>query len=93
VQRSGAPLSPARSAQREREEVQRSGAAAGLDQIRLTRAVRTQLVAGSDHSGTIHRALAAYGLPRTWPLRHACCWPEQHFRGATEISAVVAART
>jgi putative hydrolase of the HAD superfamily len=43
--------------------VGRAGAAAGLDQIRLTRAVRTQLVAGSDRGGTLDRALAAYGLP------------------------------
>jgi putative hydrolase of the HAD superfamily len=43
--------------------VGRAGVAAGLDPIRLTRAVRTQLVAGSDRGGTIDRALAAYGLP------------------------------
>lgn len=43
--------------------VGRAGAAYGLDPILLTRAVRRQLVAGSDRGGTIDRALAAYGLP------------------------------
>ncbi|BEL08417.1 HAD family hydrolase [Actinoplanes sichuanensis] len=42
--------------------VGRAGAAAGLDPIRLTRAVRRQLVAGSDRGGTLDRALAAYGI-------------------------------
>ncbi|MBO3736762.1 HAD family hydrolase [Actinoplanes flavus] len=42
--------------------VGRAGAAAGLDQVRLSRAVRRQLVAGSDRGGTIDRALAAYGI-------------------------------
>ncbi|WP_092546287.1 HAD family hydrolase [Actinoplanes derwentensis] len=42
--------------------VGRAGAAAGLDQIRLTRAVRRSLLAGSDSGGTIDRALAAYGI-------------------------------
>jgi putative hydrolase of the HAD superfamily len=43
--------------------VGRAGAAAGLDQVRLTRAVRAELVAGSDSGGTIDRALTAYGVP------------------------------
>lgn len=43
--------------------VGRAGAAAGLDQIRLSRAVRSQLVAGSDSGGTIDRALTACGVP------------------------------
>ncbi|WP_229071076.1 HAD family hydrolase [Actinoplanes sp. DH11] len=43
--------------------VGRAGAAAGLDPVRLGRAVRRQLVAGSDRGGTIDRALTAYGLP------------------------------
>jgi putative hydrolase of the HAD superfamily len=43
--------------------VGRAGAAAGLDPIRLSRAVRTELVAGSDRGGTIDRALSAYGVP------------------------------
>ncbi|WP_122982284.1 HAD family hydrolase [Actinoplanes teichomyceticus] len=43
--------------------VGRAGAAAGLDPFRLGRAVRRQLIAGSDRGGTIDRALAAYGLP------------------------------
>jgi putative hydrolase of the HAD superfamily len=43
--------------------VGRAGAAAGLDPIRLGRAVRRQLIAGSDQGGTIDRALAGYGLP------------------------------
>jgi FMN phosphatase YigB (HAD superfamily) len=42
--------------------VGRAGAAAGLDPIRLSRAVRRQLLAGSDRGGTIDRALAAYGI-------------------------------
>jgi putative hydrolase of the HAD superfamily len=42
--------------------VGRAGAAAGLDPIRLGRAVRSELVAGSDSGGTIDRALAAYGV-------------------------------
>ncbi|MDI6097462.1 HAD family hydrolase [Actinoplanes sp. NEAU-A12] len=52
--------------------VGRAGAAAGLDQVRLSRAVRRQLVAGSDRGGAIvagsdrggaiDRALAAYGI-------------------------------
>ncbi|MCU7724175.1 HAD family hydrolase [Actinoplanes sp. KI2] len=42
--------------------VGRAGAAVGLDPIRLARAVRRQLIAGSDRGGTIDRALAAYGL-------------------------------
>ena len=42
--------------------VGRAGAAAGLDQVRLSRAVRRQLVAGSDRGGTIDRALAACGI-------------------------------
>ncbi|GAA1637453.1 HAD family hydrolase [Actinoplanes couchii] len=42
--------------------VGRAGAAAGLDQIRLTRAVRQSLLAGSDRGGTIDAALAAYGI-------------------------------
>lgn len=42
--------------------VGRAGAGAGLDQVRLSRAVRRQLVAGSDRGGTIDRALAAYGI-------------------------------
>jgi FMN phosphatase YigB (HAD superfamily) len=44
--------------------VGRAGAAAGLDRIRLTRAVRSELVAGSDSGGTIDRALAACGVPQ-----------------------------
>ncbi|MEV6343110.1 HAD family hydrolase [Actinoplanes sp. NPDC051851] len=43
--------------------VGRAGAAAGLDPIRLSRAVRRQLVAGSDRGGTIDRALEVYGVP------------------------------
>ena len=43
--------------------VGRAGATAGLDQVKLTRAVRAQLVAGSDSGGTIDRALAACGVP------------------------------
>jgi FMN phosphatase YigB (HAD superfamily) len=43
--------------------VGRAGAAAGLDQVRLGRAVRRQLIAGSDRGGTIDRALQVYGLP------------------------------
>src|SRR5688500_3131721 len=43
--------------------VGRARAAAGLDPVRLSRAVRRQLIAGSDRGGTIDRALAAYGLP------------------------------
>lgn len=42
--------------------VGRAGAAAGLDPVRLGRAVRRQLIAGSDRGGTIDRALVAYGL-------------------------------
>jgi FMN phosphatase YigB (HAD superfamily) len=42
--------------------VGRAGAAAGLDQIRLSKAVRAELVAGSDRGGTIDRALAACGV-------------------------------
>jgi FMN phosphatase YigB (HAD superfamily) len=42
--------------------VGRAGAAAGLDQVRLSRAVRRQLLAGSDRGGTIDRALLAYGV-------------------------------
>ncbi|WP_433830320.1 HAD family hydrolase [Actinoplanes sp. CA-015351] len=43
--------------------VGRAGAAAGLDPVRLARAVRRQLIAGSDRGGTIDRALHGYGLP------------------------------
>lgn len=43
--------------------VGRAGAAAGLDQVRLSRAVRRQLAAGSDSGGTIDRALMACGVP------------------------------
>jgi putative hydrolase of the HAD superfamily len=43
--------------------VGRAGAAAGLDQIKLARAVRAQLIAGSDSGGTINRALAVCGVP------------------------------
>jgi FMN phosphatase YigB (HAD superfamily) len=43
--------------------VGRAGAAAGLDPVRLGRAVRRQLIAGSDRGGTIDRALISYGLP------------------------------
>jgi putative hydrolase of the HAD superfamily len=43
--------------------VGRAGAAAGLDQIRLSKAVRAELIAGSDRGGTIDRALAACGVP------------------------------
>ncbi|BBH71655.1 haloacid dehalogenase [Actinoplanes sp. OR16] len=43
--------------------VGRAGAEAGLDPVRLGRAVRRQLVAGSDRGGTIDRALLAYGVP------------------------------
>jgi putative hydrolase of the HAD superfamily len=42
--------------------VGRAGAAAGLDPIRLSRAVRRQLLAGSERGGTIDRALMAYGI-------------------------------
>ena len=42
--------------------VGRAGATAGLDPIRLGRAVRRQLLAGSDKGGTIDRALEAYGI-------------------------------
>jgi FMN phosphatase YigB (HAD superfamily) len=42
--------------------VGRAGAAAGLDQIRLSKAVRAELVAGSDRGGTIDRALASCGV-------------------------------
>ncbi|MFI1989124.1 HAD family hydrolase [Actinoplanes sp. NPDC020271] len=42
--------------------VGRAGATAGLDPIRLGRAVRRELLAGSDRGGTIDRALAAYGI-------------------------------
>jgi FMN phosphatase YigB (HAD superfamily) len=43
--------------------VGRAGAVAGLDPIRLNRAVRRELLAGSDRGATIDRALATYGLP------------------------------
>ena len=43
--------------------VGRAGAALGLDQVKLSHAVRAQLVAGSDSGGTIDRALAACGVP------------------------------
>ncbi|MEU4692478.1 HAD family hydrolase [Actinoplanes sp. NPDC023714] len=43
--------------------VGRAGAEAGLDPVRLGRAVRRELLAGSDRGGTIDRALARYGLP------------------------------
>ncbi|BCY12019.1 HAD family hydrolase [Actinoplanes sp. L3-i22] len=43
--------------------VARAGIAAGLDPIRLNRAVRRELLAGSDRGGTIDRALTGYGLP------------------------------
>lgn len=43
--------------------VGRAGAAAGLDQVRPSKAVRSQLVAGWDGGGTIRRALAACGVP------------------------------
>ncbi|MEU4558715.1 HAD family hydrolase [Actinoplanes sp. NPDC023936] len=43
--------------------VGRAGAAAGLDPVRLGRAVRRQLIAGSDRGGTIDRALLRYGVP------------------------------
>ncbi|GIE36232.1 haloacid dehalogenase [Actinoplanes italicus] len=42
--------------------VGRAGAAAGLDQVRLSRAVRRQLISGSDRGRTIDRALIAYGI-------------------------------
>ena len=42
--------------------VGRAGAAAGLDPVRLARALRRRLLAGSDTGGTIDGALAAYGL-------------------------------
>jgi HAD superfamily hydrolase (TIGR01509 family) len=42
--------------------VGRAGAGAGLDQVRLSRAVRRQLVAASDREGAIDRALAACGI-------------------------------
>ncbi|GAA4953222.1 HAD family hydrolase [Actinoplanes utahensis] len=42
--------------------VGRAGVAAGLDPIRLSRAVRRQFLAGSDKGGTIDRALEAYGI-------------------------------
>ncbi|MEV4636790.1 HAD family hydrolase [Actinoplanes sp. NPDC049548] len=43
--------------------VGRAGSAFGLDPVRLSRAVRRQLIAGSDAGGTIDRALIAYGVP------------------------------
>ncbi|MEU8243589.1 HAD family hydrolase [Actinoplanes missouriensis] len=43
--------------------VGRAGAAAGLDPVRLGRAVRRQLIAGSDRGRTIDRALLRYGVP------------------------------
>lgn len=43
--------------------VGRAGAAAGLDQVQLSRALRSELVAGSDTGGTIDRALFACGVP------------------------------
>ncbi|MEV4283111.1 HAD family hydrolase [Actinoplanes xinjiangensis] len=42
--------------------VGRAGIAAGLDPVRLSRALRRQFLAGSDRVGTIDRALAAYGI-------------------------------
>ncbi|MEV0902029.1 HAD family hydrolase [Actinoplanes sp. NPDC049802] len=42
--------------------VGRAGAAAGLEPVRLSRAVRRQVVTGSDKGGVIGRALAAYGI-------------------------------
>ncbi|WP_433794859.1 HAD family hydrolase [Actinoplanes sp. CA-252034] len=42
--------------------VGRAGMAAGLDPVRLSRALRRQLLTGSDRGGTIDRALAAYGI-------------------------------
>lgn len=44
--------------------VGRAAAAAGLDWTALTRALRAELVAGSDQGGTIDRALAACGVPQ-----------------------------
>ncbi|WP_436530924.1 HAD family hydrolase [Actinoplanes sp. HUAS TT8] len=43
--------------------VGRAGVTVGLDPIRLGRAVRRELVAGSDRGGTIDRALTTYGVP------------------------------
>jgi HAD superfamily hydrolase (TIGR01509 family) len=43
--------------------VGRAAAAAGLDGAAVTRALRTQLAAGSDRGATIDRALAACGVP------------------------------
>ncbi len=43
--------------------VGRAGVTVGLDPIRLGRAVRRELLAGSDRGGTIDRALTSYGVP------------------------------